>query len=82
MITTSAEDDLGQIHDRMPMIVEPERFSAWLDPDVSEPEEPARCWCPPRPGDSRPTPCPAVNNVRNNGHELVEPLAAEGADPA
>ena len=50
VITTSAEDDLGQIHDRMPMIVEPERFSAWLDPDVSEPEELRTLLVPAAPG--------------------------------
>ena len=83
VITTSAEDDLGHIHDRMPMIVEPERFSAWLDPDVSEPEELRALLVPAAPGRLEAYPVStAVNNVRNNGHELVEPLAAEGASPA
>ena len=33
VITTDAEDDLGQIHDRMPLMVERERWGQWLDPD-------------------------------------------------
>ena len=32
VITTSAEDSVGHIHDRMPLMVEPERYGAWLDP--------------------------------------------------
>jgi putative SOS response-associated peptidase YedK len=31
IITTSAPDDLGKIHDRMPMVIEPRRWSDWLD---------------------------------------------------
>jgi putative SOS response-associated peptidase YedK len=83
VITTSAEDDLGHIHDRMPMIVEPDRYAAWLDPDVSEPEELRKLLVPAAPGRLEAYPVStAVNNVRNNGRELVEPLAAEGDSPA
>ena len=32
VITTDAEDDLGRIHDRMPLMVERDRWGAWLDP--------------------------------------------------
>src|SRR6187397_3204127 len=32
VLTTQAEDSLGHIHDRMPLMVAPERWSAWLDP--------------------------------------------------
>jgi putative SOS response-associated peptidase YedK len=39
VITTQAEDDLGHIHDRMPMLVEPDGWGAWLDPDLTAPEE-------------------------------------------
>jgi hypothetical protein len=31
-ITTNATDDVGHIHDRMPMTVRPEHWEAWLDP--------------------------------------------------
>ena len=31
-ITTEAEDALGHIHDRMPLMVERDRWDAWLDP--------------------------------------------------
>src|ERR1019366_8373110 len=32
IITTSAPDELGRIHDRMPMIIEKDRWADWLDP--------------------------------------------------
>jgi putative SOS response-associated peptidase YedK len=65
------------------MIVEPDRYAAWLDPDVSEPEELRKLLVPAAPGRLEAYPVStAVNNVRNNGRELVEPLAAEGDSPA
>src|SRR3954467_754355 len=39
VLTTSAPDDLGRIHDRMPLLVEPERYGAWLDPERTDPED-------------------------------------------
>jgi putative SOS response-associated peptidase YedK len=83
IITTQAEDELGRIHDRMPMIVERERYADWLDPHVSEPEELRRLLVPASPGRLEAYPVStSVNNVRNNGRELLEPLAAEGAAQA
>src|SRR6266581_1678578 len=32
IITTSAEDEVGRIHDRMPMVIDPARWGDWLDP--------------------------------------------------
>ena len=37
IITTQATDDVGQIHDRMPMVITPDHWADWLDPDQSEP---------------------------------------------
>ena len=42
VLTTEAEDALGHIHDRMPLMVEPERYAAWLDPARSRRRRPAR----------------------------------------
>src|SRR6476619_5096859 len=39
VLTTAAEDSLGHIHDRMPLLVERERYAAWLDPTVSGKDE-------------------------------------------
>ena len=32
IITTSAPDELGMIHDRMPMVIDPASWADWLDP--------------------------------------------------
>jgi putative SOS response-associated peptidase YedK len=38
ILTTEANRVLGELHSRMPVIVDPERYGLWLDPDVSDPE--------------------------------------------
>jgi putative SOS response-associated peptidase YedK len=83
VLTTSAEDDLGHIHDRMPLLVEKERYGAWLDPTVSDPEDLLSLLVPAAPGRLQAFPVSTeVNNVKNNGPQLVEPLATEPPDPA
>ena len=76
IITTSAEDSLGHIHDRMPLFVEPDGWDAWLDPAPRPTEELLELLTPAAPGllDAYAV-STAVNNVRNNGPELVAPLA-------
>jgi len=77
VITTAAEDDLGRIHDRMPMMVDPARWAGWLDPmasqeavlDLLEPAAPGRLEAHPVSS--------LVGNVRNNGPDLTVPLPLE-----
>jgi putative SOS response-associated peptidase YedK len=38
IITTAANDTMAPIHDRMPVILPPEAWDTWLDPDVQDPE--------------------------------------------
>jgi putative SOS response-associated peptidase YedK len=83
VITTSAEDDLGHIHDRMPMLVERAGYDAWLDTSMTSPQDLRDVLVPAAPGRLRAYPVStAVNNVRNNGSELVEPLAVEDESQA
>ena len=79
VITTSAEDSVGHIHDRMPLMVERDRWDAWLDPTAADdPDTLKGLLVPAAPGRLEAYPVgTAVNNVRNNGPELVEPLPAE-----
>jgi len=78
VLTTSAEDQLGRIHDRMPLLVEPQRYDAWLDPSVSSPADLRALLVPAAPGRLEAYPVSTlVNNVRNNGAELVEPVEPE-----
>ena len=77
VITTDAEDDLGRIHDRMPLMVEPERWGPWLDPQTPH-DTLHGLLVPAAPGRLEAYPVStAVGNVRNNGPELIEPLPLE-----
>ena len=81
VLTTTAEDVAGQIHDRMPLLVEPERRAAWLDPTSNDPADLRGLLVPAAPGLLEAFPVSTeVNNVRNNGPDLVVPLEAVGED--
>lgn len=75
IVTRSAPDALGQIHDRMPVVVPPDLWDAWLDPGLTERERvnelltsiPAPALVPRRVGR-------AVGNVRNDGPDLIVPV--------
>lgn len=80
VITTEATDQLGRIHDRMPLIVDRDSRAAWLDPrhtvtDLSTLLTPAQ-----QSGLTAYPVSTAVGNVANNGPELVRPLPLDG-DP-
>ncbi len=80
VLTTEAEDAVGHIHDRMPLMVEPERRAAWLDPAVSSKDDLLGLLVPAAPGRLEAYPVSTlVSNVRNNGPELVEPIPLEDA---
>ena len=75
VLTTTAEDELGHIHDRMPLMVPRERWAEWLDPTRAGD---TGLLVPASPGSLEAYPVATlVNNVRNNGPELVEPLPLE-----
>ena len=81
VLTTTAEDDLGHIHDRMPLMVPRERWHEWLDPTGSGGPDLLSLLEPAAPGRLEAFPvAPLVSHVRNNGPELVEPLPLEDAD--
>jgi putative SOS response-associated peptidase YedK len=84
IITTQATDDVGQIHDRMPMVITRDHWADWLDPDNSEPGQLQATMLPAMAGGLTSHPAStAVNFVRNNGPELITPLpspASAGED--
>ena len=82
IITTSAPDELGRIHDRMPMVIGPARWADWLDPGNSDTGDLLGSLAPASSGGliSRPV-STAVNSVRNNGPRLIEPAEPESAAP-
>lgn len=75
IITTEATDDVGRIHDRMPMTIEPAQWSAWLDPGVGA-DDAGALLVPAATGTLNAYPVSTrVNSVRNHGPELLVPLA-------
>jgi putative SOS response-associated peptidase YedK len=85
IITTRAQDEVGQIHDRMPMVIERSAWSDWLDPGRTDVAGVSRLLVPAASGGLTSHPVStAVNNVRNNGPELTAALpddAGPAADP-
>jgi putative SOS response-associated peptidase YedK len=75
--TTDAHDMMGQLHDRMPVILPRPTIDHWLDPTVSDPAE-LKPMLQQFPGEEMQswTVGKAVGNVRNQGPSLMEPVDA------
>lgn len=74
IVTTAANGLLGAVHDRMPVILEPGDWSRWLDPTTEDVGELNELLVPAPDAELVLYPVsPLVNNVRNNGPELIEP---------
>ena len=72
IITTTAPDDIGEIHDRAPLLVPREHWSVWLDPTIADPGD---LLIPGVGGALDVWPVGKdVGNVRNNGPELNRPV--------
>jgi putative SOS response-associated peptidase YedK len=79
VITTTATDDLGRIHDRMPLMLTRDAYDDWLDPAPRPTAELLGLLRPAAPGLLEAYPVSTlVSNVANNGPELTEPLPLEG----
>lgn len=79
IITTSATDDVGRIHDRMPQIVPKEHWQAWLDPAMKDSDRALTLLTPATVGGLEAFPVSTnVNAVRNNGPELINPVPFDG----
>jgi putative SOS response-associated peptidase YedK len=75
ILTCTAEDELGRIHDRSPLVVPPEQWAHWLDPtltDAAKVRALVTSIDPPRLRAYEVS--AAVNSVRNDGPELVKPV--------
>jgi putative SOS response-associated peptidase YedK len=83
VITTSAPDDLGRIHDRMPMVIEPRSWADWLDPANNNVDDLRALLAPAAAAVRGLISYPvsrAVGSVRNNGPELIEPVELTGPE--
>ncbi len=74
ILTTAANAGLAAIHPRMPVILEPDDWQPWLD--ETTPVEALRPLLRPAADGllEAYAVSPAVNSVRNNGPELLDPL--------
>jgi putative SOS response-associated peptidase YedK len=76
LLTTEANELLRTIHDRMPVILQPDRYDRWLDPSVQKPDvlKPLLHPYPTEPMTGYPVGS-LVNNPRNDSPKCVEPVA-------
>ena len=75
VITTSAGPDMGDIHHRMPVVLESEVLDEWLDPDNHDkPELESLLVASPAGTLVHRAVGRSVGNVRNDGPELIEAL--------
>lgn len=73
IITTGANDDIAEVHDRMPVILPPEAWASWLDRDDADLDTLGKLLVPAPPKLIELRPVSAeVNNVRNRGPHLIE----------
>lgn len=75
IVTQPAMPEIAWLHDRMPVIIPPENYAAWLDKDVADSGRVTALCRPPASGElmaykvSR-----AVNRPANDGPELIAPV--------
>lgn len=79
IITGEPNEKLAPIHDRMPVILPPSEWETWLDPANDDLEALGKLLvpAPARLLEVHPVGT-AVNNVRENGPELIEPVEEIG----
>jgi putative SOS response-associated peptidase YedK len=77
IITTDAAGPLAEIHDRMPLTISENDWDRWLDPDAAIDEGLLRGHGDLDRIEIREV-STLVNNVRNNGPELIEPAEPHG----
>ena len=76
IITTTANETMAPVHNRMPVILPPDRWEQWLDPEMQDTDELAKLLLPAPPSLLTLYPVStAVNHVRNKGAELIVPQA-------
>ena len=80
VITTSANDTMSAVHDRMPVVLAAGDWDEWLDPTNGDLAA-LQSLLVPAPNDVlvMHAVSTAVNNVRNTGPELMRPASAAGS---
>jgi putative SOS response-associated peptidase YedK len=72
VVTTSANDLMSEVHDRMPVMIPADRWAEWLDPANHDLEALSTLFAARNDGDLTMHPVSTeVSNVRNNGADLI-----------
>ncbi|MCU0539048.1 MAG: SOS response-associated peptidase [Desulfobacterales bacterium] len=75
IITTDASDSVRDVHDRMPLILKPDAYGGWLDPENEDAEWMAKVLKTGSVKDLQRYPVSTrVNRVENNSKACLEPL--------
>lgn len=78
IVTCGANDSIGRIHDRMPVVIQPEDFTRWLDCKTQEPREVVDLMRPAEDDFFEAIPVSdLVNKVANVGPELQTPVTVK-----
>ena len=79
IITTDSSDSVKEIHNRMPLILKPEAYDEWLDPENKDPGKIEDLLKKGLVKELKRYPVSKrVNRVENNTKECIEPLKARG----
>ena len=84
IVTTTANEAITDLHHRMPVVLAPDTWDAWLDPTNHDVDALQHLLAPAPPADFDVTAVrPLVNNVANEGPELLQPIVPAPAwEPA
>lgn len=78
IVTTTANELMARIHDRMPVILAPQTWDVWLDPALDDVAELRGLLVPSPAGELEAYPVSRlVNSTRNEGAALIEAVAGE-----
>ena len=78
ILTTVPNSLVSEVHDRMPVIVPPDKYDLWLDPDITDFEAIREILKPFDPGLMRRYPVSTrLNNSRNDDAESAAPVTLD-----
>ncbi len=78
IVTTAAEPGLDRIHDRQPLVLEPQHWRRWLDPDRTDADDVTELLAYTQPGRFTAYPVStAVNAAGNTGTHVLDPAPPE-----
>jgi putative SOS response-associated peptidase YedK len=82
VVTTAANEDVARLHDRMPVLLPRDAWATWLDPDEQDQGLLLSLLAPAPDGILEMHPVSRrVNDVREDGPELVDPVPDDPAGP-